>query len=281
MISFPNSKLNLGLNVIRKREDGYHDIETVFYPIGLSDILEVIPDNHSTSSKTVRKKAGIKFFPTGLPINGAEQKNLCIRAYDLLRQDFESLPPVQVYLHKAIPVGAGLGGGSADGSFCLRLLNQKFHLKLSTEQLLDYALRLGSDCPFFILNRPCFATGRGEFLHAIDLDLSGYSFVIVNPGIHISTAWAFQQLQPGAPSRSIKNIIELPVTQWKDSLRNDFEEPVFKHHPTLAGIKSLLYEAGAIYASLSGTGSCFYSIFPKHATPDLQLPDSISVIRVP
>ena len=278
MITFPNCKINLGLNVILKRQDGYHNIETVFYPIPLTDVLEIVPQDGLKTVSPSRKQASAIFNTTGLPINGAAGKNLCIKAYELLQQDFPKIPPVQIYLHKAIPIGAGLGGGSADGSFTLKMLNEKFSLKLSMEQLLDYALQLGSDCPFFILNRPCFATGRGEFLENIDINLEAYSFIIINPGIHINTAWAFQQLKPALPKKSIKDIVAQPVQTWKNELSNDFEEPIFRHHPELAAIKTTLYESGAIYASLSGTGSCLYGIYPKNSVPQLQLASTCQVM---
>ena len=278
MITFPNCKINLGLNVILKRQDGYHNIETVFYPIPLTDVLEIVPQNGLKTVSPPRKQGGATFSTTGLPINGAAAKNLCIKAYELLQQDFPKIPPVQIYLHKAIPIGAGLGGGSADGSFTLKMLNEKFSLKLSMEQLLDYAIQLGSDCPFFILNRPCFATGRGEFLESIDINLEAYSFIIINPGIHINTAWAFQQLKPALPKKSIKDIVAQPVQTWKNELTNDFEEPIFRHHPELAAIKTTLYESGAIYASLSGTGSCLYGIYPKNSVPQLQLASTCQVM---
>ena len=278
MITFPNCKINLGLNVILKRQDGYHNIETVFCPIPLTDVLEIVPQDGLKTVSPPRKQGGATFSTTGLPINGAAGKNLCIKAYELLQQDFPKIPPVQIYLHKAIPIGAGLGGGSADGSFTLKMLNEKFSLKLSMEQLLDYALQLGSDCPFFILNRPCFATGRGEFLENIDINLEAYSFIIINPCIHINTAWAFQQLKPALPKKSIKDIVAQPVQTWKNELTNDFEEPIFRHHPELAAIKTTLYESGAIYASLSGTGSCLYGIYPKNSVPQLQLASTCQVM---
>lgn len=280
LISFPNAKINLGLNVTRKRQDGYHDIATVFYPLPLSDVLEVVHDDRTKSDRQVAANQ-ITFTTTGLPINGAAGKNLCIKAYELLQKDFPQLPAVQIFLHKVIPIGAGLGGGSSDGSFTLKLINEKFRLQLPLENLLDYALQLGSDCPFFILNKPCFATGRGEFLQAIELDLTAYSFIIVNPGIHINTAWAFEQLEPHSPEESIQQIIQSPISKWKTSLTNDFEQGVFVHYPQLSSIKSRLYECGAIYASLSGSGSCFYGIFLKNTLPDLHLPDSFQIFHLP
>ncbi|MBC7828984.1 MAG: 4-(cytidine 5'-diphospho)-2-C-methyl-D-erythritol kinase [Chitinophagaceae bacterium] len=280
MISFPNCKINLGLNVIRKRQDGYHDIETVFYPLPLIDVLEIIPDDRLNTVDNESKKNAAKFLTTGLPINGAAGKNLCVKAYELLQRDFPKLPSVQIFLHKTIPIGAGLGGGSADGSFALRLLNKKFQLKLSTERLLDYSLQLGSDCPFFILNRTCYASGRGEFLQTIELDLQAYSFVIVHPGTHISTAWAFQQLTPSPPVKSVRQIVEQPISTWKNELINDFEMAVCHHHPELSAIKSRLYDAGAVYASLSGSGSCFYGLFPKNHLPSISFSGPMQVIYI-
>jgi 4-diphosphocytidyl-2-C-methyl-D-erythritol kinase len=280
LISFPNCKINLGLKVTRKRQDGYHDIETVFYPLPLTDILEVTDNDNSRSLDTEYLTGETKFITTGLPINGAAGKNLCVKAYELLHHDFQNLPPVQIYLHKVIPIGAGLGGGSADGSFTLKLLNEKFKLNLSTEQLLDYALLLGSDCPFFIINRASFAKGRGEFLEEINLHLQNYSFVIVHPGIHISTPWAFQQVTPSLPNKSIREIIQQPISTWKNELTNDFEQAVCNQHPELSIIKSRLYEAGAIYASLSGSGSCFYGIFQKNQFPTLGLPGPFQLIQI-
>ncbi len=281
LISFPNCKINLGLNVTLQRQDGYHDIETVFYPLPLVDVLEIVHDDSARTIGSGHKETGASFNTTGLPINGATGKNLCVKAYELLQQDFPKIPPVHIYLHKVIPIGAGLGGGSSDGSFTLKMLNEKFQLKLSLEQLLDYALRLGSDCPFFILNRPCFATGRGEFLEGIEVNLESHSFIVVNPGIHINTAWAFQQLTPAPAAKSIQRIIQQPVSTWKAELTNDFEKPIFDHHPELSSIKSALYEAGALYASLSGSGSCLYGIYPKNKFPELKFPASYQVLHIP
>jgi 4-diphosphocytidyl-2-C-methyl-D-erythritol kinase len=281
LITFPNCKINLGLNVIRKREDGYHDIETVFFPLGLRDVLEVVYDQtFNPANAELSGSSGAKFITTGIPINGNASKNLCVKAYQLLKGDFPHLPAVEIYLYKTIPIGAGLGGGSADGTFTLSLINDKFQLKLSTDQLLEYALHLGSDCPFFVINKPCFANGRGEFLQQIDLDLSMYSFVVVHPGIHISTPWAFGQLTPNLPAKSIRQVITQPVSTWKKELINDFEIAVLSHHPELSIIKPQLYDTGALYASLSGSGSCFYGIFPKNQFPTLKLPDRFQVFYI-
>ncbi|MES2329127.1 MAG: 4-(cytidine 5'-diphospho)-2-C-methyl-D-erythritol kinase [Bacteroidota bacterium] len=265
MIFFPNCKINLGLNIIRKREDGYHDIETVFYPVGLKDALEGIKSGVSSL------EAGIDFNTSGLLVAGEMHDNLCVKAYQLLQKDFPSLPSVHIHLHKAIPMGAGLGGGSADGAFTLLLLDRLGNLNLSQEQLLQYALQLGSDCPFFILNKPCIATGRGELMQEIQLDLSGFQFVIINPGIHISTASAFSQITPAKPDRSIADIIQLPVQQWKELLVNDFEGSVSHAHPMIGTIKQELYNKGAVYASMTGSGSTVFGLFEKGNMPTLNI----------
>ncbi|HEV8081431.1 MAG TPA: 4-(cytidine 5'-diphospho)-2-C-methyl-D-erythritol kinase [Chitinophagaceae bacterium] len=251
MLSFPNCKINLGLNIIRKREDGYHDLETVFLPVPLTDVLEILPSNNNK----------LEFTVSGIPVN--TEDNLCIKAYNLLKQNFTNLPSVKMHLHKSIPIGAGLGGGSSDAAFTLLLLNEKFKLNLKTEQLLDYALRLGSDCPFFILNKPCFAMGRGEKLEPINIDLKNYKILIVNPGININTKWAFSKIIPQERKISIQQIITLPIETWKVYLQNDFELPVFTEYPEIRKIKEDLYEVGALYASLSGSGSSVFGVFLK------------------
>ena len=272
MVLFPNCKINLGLNITRKREDGYHDLETIFYPVGLKDALEAIKRGIEN------KESGVTFSSTGLLVAGNPEENLCVKAWQLLKKDFPDLPAIQLHLHKAIPMGAGLGGGSSDGAFTLRLLNQLFQLGLSQEQLIAYALQLGSDCPFFILNKPCFATGRGEKMEVIDLDLSGYRFVLVNPNIHISTAQAFSQVEPGKPEQSISKIIQQPIQQWKDLLLNDFEKSISLLYPSIAEIKQELYTKGAIYASMTGTGSTVFGIFEKNSVPNLSLNTNWQVI---
>jgi 4-diphosphocytidyl-2-C-methyl-D-erythritol kinase len=198
---------------------------------------------------------------SGLPIEGNLNDNLCIKAYYLVKRDHPDLPPVRMHLHKAIAMGAGLGGGSSDGAFTLALLNSTFRLQIPIEKQLDYALQLGSDCPFFIINKPCIATGRGELLQRIQLDLSNYTFVLVLPGVHINTAWAFSQITPKVPAYSIREIIAQPIDSWRLTLVNDFEEAVCHHHPALKKVKDQLYEAGAVYASMTGSGSGFYGIF--------------------
>ena len=259
MILFPNCKINLGLYILQKRNDGFHKLETVFYPIPLQDALEVI---HHPSPFT-----DIEFSGSGLQVDGALSDNICVKAYQLLKNDFQQLPPVKMHLHKTIPMGAGLGGGSADGAFALLLLNKKFNLGIQEDQLLKYALQLGSDCPFFIKNSPCYATSRGEVLESLSLDLSSYKFVIVNPGIHVNTGWAFSQVTPSGKRASLREIIQMPVENWKDVLVNDFEEAISRHHSEISHIKQTLYEKGAVYASMTGSGSTVFGIFPKDAEP--------------
>lgn len=256
MLVFPNCKINLGLNVIQKREDGFHNLETVFYPLPFTDVLEVVAG--SPKAKEIELKS------TGLSVDGPVTTNLCNQAYQILKKDFPQLPAVKIHLHKVIPMGAGLGGGSADAAFMLKLLNDKFNLSISTGQLISYALQLGSDCPFFINNKPCFATARGEVMEEIELDLSAYSFVLINPRIHVNTGWAFSQISPAQPNTSIKEIIKHPVETWKEELCNDFESAVFSAHPEIRKIKQELYGQGAIYASMSGSGSTVYGIFSRN-----------------
>lgn len=269
MISFPNCKINLGLHILGKREDGYHDLATVFYPLPVKDVLEIV------------KAPALQITVTGIPVAGAPEKNLCMKAWELLKADFPDLSPVTICLHKHIPMGAGLGGGSADGAFMLKLLNNKFNLQLSKEQLLQYALQLGSDCPFFIHNEPCLATGRGELLAPVTLDLGNYSFLLVHPGVHVNTTWAFSRIRPTGNGTALENIVQQPVESWKGQLINDFEAPVTSHHPALQEIKDKLYAAGAVYASMSGSGSAFYGIFPKGQLPVIDWPQAYRVFPTP
>lgn len=249
MILFPNAKINLGLQVIAKRPDGYHDIASIFYPLPVTDVLEGLPGEQ------------FSFQVSGLGMDIAPEQNLCYKAWKMLERDFR-LPPVSLYLHKLIPMGAGLGGGSADGAFTLMLLQQLFKLDISGEKLLDYALQLGSDCPFFILNRSLIARGRGELMTPVELpQLSGKHFLLINPGIHIPTAWAFAQIKPMAPAFALEQLTDLPLEAWKAYLTNDFESPVFAQYPQLATIRDTLYACGARYASMTGTGSTVYGIF--------------------
>ncbi|HRN57771.1 MAG TPA: 4-(cytidine 5'-diphospho)-2-C-methyl-D-erythritol kinase [Agriterribacter sp.] len=265
MVLFPNCKINIGLNVIAKRADGYHNIATVFYPLSWYDAVEIIPQSAGASPATP-----VQFSHSGLPVPGKVTDNICLKAYHLLKKDFPGIPPVHMHLHKTIPTGAGLGGGSANGAFTLLLMNKKLELHLSSVQLAEYALQLGSDCPFFIVNTPCYATGRGEQMQPVSLNLSSYSFLIVHPGIHIQTARAFSTLNPAQPSRPIKNIVQQPVETWRNELVNDFEAPLFREYPQIEEVKKTLYANGALYASLTGSGSAVYGIFSKNKVPGLK-----------
>lgn len=270
MIVFPNCKINLGLRILRKRNDGFHDIETIFYPLPFYDVLEIIrADDKQTS-----------LSHSGLKIDMDAENNLCAKAYRSLKNDYPDIPPVHIHLHKTIPAGAGLGGGSADGAFTLQLLNKKFQLNLSAEQLISYALQLGSDCPFFILNKPCLATGRGEILEPLSVDLSAFYFIIVNPGIHINTGQAFAGITPSVPQKAVDKIILQPIETWKDELINDFEKNVFEIHPEIKNIKESLYQQGAVYASMSGTGSTVFGIFKKDNSPSLSFPSNYFVKKL-
>ncbi len=254
MIAFPNCKINLGLNIISKRDDNFHNLETVFFPLSFYDIVEILP---SKDNFTHLKVTG---FAAADPSD-----NLCIKAFNLLKKEW-SLPEVDIHLHKAIPSGAGLGGGSADASIILRLIDKKFSLNVPLKKLQEYALELGSDCPFFLINNPCLATGRGEQLEQIELSLSGYKVLLIHPCIHINTGEAFKEINPSLPQKKIKEIIQQPVPTWKGELINDFEKPVFKKYPGIKKIKDELYANGAVYASLSGSGSTVYGIFNNDVT---------------
>ncbi|KEO74952.1 4-(cytidine 5'-diphospho)-2-C-methyl-D-erythritol kinase [Anditalea andensis] len=250
MILFPNAKINLGLHVKAKRKDGYHEIETCMYPIPLFDALEMIIDKKTT------------FNASGLPIPGNEKDNLIFKALKLIRKDFNELPHVNIHLHKKIPMGAGLGGGSADGAFALKLYNNLFDLYLEDWFLEDYAAQLGSDCPFFIENTPKIASGRGEILEVTDVDLKGKWIMLVNPMLHIGTKEAYAGLTPQDPAKSLKEI--LPDTSlWREYLVNDFEQSIFKIHPQLDKLKTQLYHKGAFYAAMSGSGSTIYGLYDE------------------
>lgn len=255
MIRFPNAKINLGLQITGKRNDGYHDLETVFFPVQWCDALEVVPSMKGNDACSLEMK-GVDFDDY--------QSNLCYKAWKLLNDDF-NLPPIKIYLHKFIPHGAGLGGGSSDAAFTLRMLNDHFNLKLSTEQLLAYATKLGSDCAFFIYNSPMIATGRGEILKPVSLNLEKYYIVIVKPEISVSTVEAYGIIQPKKPDLPLEAVIQLPVNEWKYALVNDFENPVFEKYPEIAAIKKKLYISGAVYAAMSGSGSAVFGIFKKAA----------------
>lgn len=256
LLHFPNAKINIGLFVTGKRPDGYHNLETVFYPLPmLKDALEVLPA--AEDSPAAMRVSGKK-------IEGNVQDNLVWKAFLLLKKQYpDAIKDINIHLMKTIPMGAGLGGGSADGAFMLRLLNKFFNLELPDETLAELALQLGSDCPFFIYNTPHFAAGRGEELAPVNLDLSHYSIQVICPSIPVSTASAFSKIVHGTASFNLRELAALPLTQWKDQVSNDFETAVFKVHPELAAIKQTLYEEGALYASMSGSGSAVYGIFEE------------------
>lgn len=261
MIAFPNIKINLGLSITEKRPDGYHNIETVFYPVALEDALEI-----RTSSGTDKK---IVLHQYGMEIAGNPEDNLVAKAYSLLDKEFH-LPPVEVYLYKHIPSGAGLGGGSSDAAFMLKSLNEQFHLNLSEEQLEAYAATLGADCAFFIKNKPIYAEGIGNIFSPIELSLKGYQIIIVKPDVFVSTREAFANIHPHHPLYPVKEIIRHPVAEWRDTLINDFEASVFPQHPVIGEIKQELYSQGAVYASMSGSGSSVFGLF----APDAVLPEA-------
>ena len=255
MITFPNAKINIGLNIIERRTDGYHNLETIFYPIKIKDALEVI-------------EAGeLSFESSGLDIPGRTEDNLCVKGYHLLKKDFD-LPPVKIHLHKNIPIGAGLGGGSADAGFFIRLMNDKFRLGLAVAQQQNYARKLGADCAFFIENKPVFAFELGDEFETIKLDLSGYVIVLVMPDIHISTSEAYGGVKPAPVKQSLFDLIYEPIEEWRKLIKNDFEENIFRNHIEIRGVKAALYEAGAVYASMSGSGASVFGIFRE--TPDLR-----------
>lgn len=252
MLCFPNAKINLGLSIIERRPDHFHNIESIFYPIPLSDILEVVKSN--------KKDVKVELKITGMDIPGSVNTNLCVKAYHLLDNVYD-LPPVTLHLHKLIPMGAGLGGGSADGAFTLTLLNQAFELGLSSEKMADYASQLGSDCPFFIRNRPSLGEEKGQLLSDVQVNLEGKYLVLVKPPVFVGTAEAYAGVVPHKPEHSVASVIQNPVNLWKDMLCNDFENSIFNKYPMIAEVKAQLYKNGALYSSMTGSGSAVYGIF--------------------
>ncbi len=253
MLCFPNAKINLGLNIVRKRDDGYHDIETIFYPIGLCDALEIVPFYGDRTESLL-------FTPSGIDVGGDIDKNLAVKAYHLLSQ-YCHLPKVDMFLHKHIPFGAGLGGGSSDAAFALKMLNELSDARLSEKQLEDIASKLGADCPFFIQNKPVFASGIGNVFEPIDFCLQDYYLVLIKPDIFVSTPEAYARVKPSVPDVSLKDIIQMPIKEWKDKMLNNFELSVFSKFPAINEIKNNLYNVGAVYASMSGSGSSVFGIF--------------------
>jgi len=254
MVIFPNAKINIGLNVTERRADGYHNLETIFYPIKINDVLEIIPADK------------LSFESSGLDIPGSVDDNLCIKAYHLIKKKYD-LPPVKIHLHKNIPIGAGLGGGSADAGFFIRLIDETFNLNMGTENMQDYARILGADCAFFIENKPVFAFEKGDEFEPVKLDLSPYHIALVMPPVQVSTAEAYRGVKPSAVKTSLIELVTMPVASWKKYIKNDFEESIFRNHIEIRGVKAALYEAGALFASMSGSGASVFGIF--EGKPDL------------
>ena len=255
MLSFPNAKINIGLYITEKRSDGFHNLESCFYPVGWSDVLEILP------------APKLSFKSTGIAIPGNPETNLCLKAYHLVSQDF-NLPPVMIHLHKIVPIGAGLGGGSADCAFTIKTLNDLFELNMSVQTMENYARQLGSDCAFFIQNKPKFCFGKGDKFEEIGLDLSGKFIVLVNPNIHISTAEAYSGVKPQRANVDLKITLQTPVNQWVNVIKNDFETHLLPKYPAIENIKKSLYTHGAEYASMTGSGSTVFGIFNQEI--DLQ-----------
>ena len=263
MIIFPHAKINLGLNVVERRSDGYHNLETVFCAVPIQDALEVHamePDFPSGVDCDLKL--------TGISVEGDEQRNLVVRAYQLLKQEFPKLPRVHAHLYKEIPIQAGMGGGSSDGAAMLRLLNTHFELGLTTQQLVERAARLGADCPFFLLDGPAYAEGIGERLMPIELSLKGWYLGIVRPNIPVSTKEAFALITPKRPALNCQDIVRRPVEEWRQLLVNDFEGSVFAQYPEIGRIKEQLYELGAVYAAMTGSGSAVYGLFKEEVCLD-------------
>lgn len=255
MLCFPNAKINIGLNIVKKRTDGFHNIETIFYPIPLTDGLEI--------SKSEIEP--YQFSSSGIPINIPDKDNIVCKAFELLRSKY-NIPSTAIHLHKNIPFGAGLGGGSADAAFIIKMLNQNYNLNISNKEMEKLASEIGSDCPFFIQNKPVFATGKGDVFSNCSINLSGYHILLIKPDIHIGTPEAYANTKPSTPKQSLESLINEPIENWKNLIFNDFENSIFPNHPELAKIKSELYEMGAAYASMSGSGSSIFGLFTEKPT---------------
>ncbi len=253
MIVFPNAKINLGLNILSKRDDGYHNLQSFFLPVDIKDVLEVVVNKDSNN---------IDFFNSGLKINTPQNENLVVKAYNVLKKDFD-LPPVKIHLHKVIPFEAGIGGGSADASFMLKLLNNKFELQLSVEKLEKYAKTIGADCPFFIKNKPALVQGIGDVLETINYDFSKFTVAIIKPNINLNTSKMFKYITPNKNVEDLRNLLKHPIEDWKYLFKNDFEKVIFNRHKELADIKNKMYEQGAVYSAMSGSGSTIFGFFDK------------------
>lgn len=255
MLLFPNAKINLGLSIVERRPDNFHNINSIFYPIPLKDAVEAIIDPNLPSGK-------IQFTSSGLEIPGDYESNLCVKAYQMLHEAYH-LPGVKAHLHKVIPMGAGLGGGSSDAAFFIQILDEICKLSLSIETKLAYAAKLGSDCSFFIQNKPAFCYGRGELFEPVSLNLAAFRLVLVYPPIHIGTKEAYAGVKPKKAKFDLKSLEKLPLDEWKEMVKNDFEESIFPQYPLLEELKFELYKLGASYASMSGSGSTVFGLFKK------------------
>ena len=256
MILFPIAKINLGLHVLNKRTDGFHEIESCLYPIPLCDILEIIPADET------------KFLQTGIDLPNSNEKNICVKAYDLLAANY-NIPPVYIHLRKQIPIGAGLGGGSSDAAFVLKGLNELFSLNISRADLASFAAELGSDCPFFITSLPCLVSGRGEVISPSNIDLSGKFLVLINPNIHISTKEAYALINPQQPEGKLEEMLSGEQNKWKRSLVNDFQVPIAQKYPIISETIDFLYENGAYYAAMSGSGSTVFGLFDSEPVAEV------------
>lgn len=260
MLTFPNAKINIGLNVVEKRADGFHNIESIFYPIlDVKDILEIIENENSNE---------VIFTSSGITIPGNENENLCLKAYQLMKKEYD-IPPVKIHLHKLIPIGAGLGGGSSDAAFTLKLINELFQLNISENKLVTYARKLGADCAFFISNKPVFAFNKGDEFFDVKLNLNQYRIIVEHPSIHVSTADAYAGITPKKPEQSILDLIKAPIKNWKHIIYNDFEKTVVKKHPQIEVIKNNMYKKGAVYAAMTGSGSAVFGIFEDKTNYEL------------
>jgi len=258
MICFPNAKINLGLRIIEKRPDGYHNLETVFYPIGLKDVLESVPNTQNNQNSI--SVSGLWSDDTSTLETSMPENNLVTKSLRLLQSNYR-IQPAHYYLHKAIPTGAGLGGGSSDAAFALKMIQDINNLNLSVAELEEFSAHLGADCAFFIKNKPIFASGIGTIFENTSVSLKGYFLVLIKPDIHVSTAEAYSLVKPARPTLSLKKAIESPVETWKETILNDFEVSVFQRYPEIESIKNKLYQEGALYASMSGSGSSVFGIF--------------------
>ncbi|MGQ1784363.1 4-(cytidine 5'-diphospho)-2-C-methyl-D-erythritol kinase [Saccharicrinis sp. GN24d3] len=265
MICFPNAKINIGLYVTQKRPDGYHNIETLFYPTQLKDALEIIENKNG--------KEDFVWSYSGIDVDADPEDNLCVKALMLLKKDYE-IPPVKMHLHKVIPFGAGLGGGSADAAFTLKALNQMFDLGIRERKLLEYSAELGADCAFFIYNTPHTATGIGDVLSPCNIDLKGYHLLLVKPDIHVSTPVAYRGITPRLPEIDFQDQLRLPVENWKGIIKNDFETAVFPNYPEIEDVKEKMYTKGAVYASMTGSGAAVFGLFKEE--PDIEFANCFS-----